>query len=832
MFDKVSIRKAGKKTAVDPLEIFNGLTLRGTVENIWAPQNEALVEWSKQRENDDIIVEMNTGGGKTLVGLLIAQSIINEHREKVLYLCPTIQLVEQAAKRASECGLLVSTYVNSSWTNREHFDRCDGPCITTYAALFNGFSIFNREEIRGYVFDDGHVVEGILRDCFTLKFKHGSDAFDEIITLFQPFFEDSYQSEIVNDVRSGKYEAMLYLPQFELRREKEKLLEILRRNNVADDDNKFAWNHIKDDLVRCCLIIDGSGIEITPPCLPTHRLNVFAAESKRVYLTATLPIKTDFIRTFGIEAPTSITPSGKSGDAQRLFVFPEGEEDEKQREEAENLIEDKKGCIIVPSYKAAEEWNHIGEIFDKNCDEEFLESFRGRDDNSKLILVARYDGVDLPGDSCRILILCRTPSSSHHFDKFLENKLQVSVLRSSKTAIRIIQAIGRIFRSNTDHGVVVVTGNELRRWLSTPKNIVHFPSLLQKQIKLGEELKRNVALGNIAYDDLVEGVLSGNPEWDNFYSENITQMETEPDQFLPSWISEILLREKRAFQKLWESDYQAALRLFSKLCEETQRQDIRLASWYRHWLGFVYEELDDHISAFREYRKAANTRAALGLPKNLQDLKASIGKQDIRTQQSTNIFRIFESSYPRILRDFDDLRADIIYGDKTNPCEEALKQLGELLGLEASRPDKEHKTGPDVLWIDHESKSLLILEAKTDKSDPAKYRKKDVAQFDDHVRYVNAKFPGYEKFLVILGRNLDVTASCNPHPDLRIVNIEQFQRLCDIAKEIYKDTQTLGKSKSDCLVYDWLEFRGANWPRCITNMQSTLAIDLKEKPRD
>ena len=131
MFEKVHIRGKAKSRETNPIGIFNGLTLRGSIENIWAPQSEALVEWYKQRDNDDIVVEMNTGGGKTLVGLLIAQSIINENSEKVLYLCPTIQLVEQAAKRANECGLQVSTYTKSNWTNREHFDRCGVAPVST-----------------------------------------------------------------------------------------------------------------------------------------------------------------------------------------------------------------------------------------------------------------------------------------------------------------------------------------------------------------------------------------------------------------------------------------------------------------------------------------------------------------------------------------------------------------------------------------------------------------------------------------------------------------------------------------------------------------------------
>src|SRR5436189_103168 len=106
-------KKRSKET--NPLKIFESLTLRGTVENIWEPQSEALKGWDAARDKSDVVVEMNTGGGKTLIGLLIAQSIVNETAGKVVFVCPTIQLIEQAKMRAEECGLEVASYYDGNW---------------------------------------------------------------------------------------------------------------------------------------------------------------------------------------------------------------------------------------------------------------------------------------------------------------------------------------------------------------------------------------------------------------------------------------------------------------------------------------------------------------------------------------------------------------------------------------------------------------------------------------------------------------------------------------------------------------------------------------------
>src|SRR5437667_12166710 len=102
---KLPIKPIKRSAVTNPREIFRSLTLRGTIQNIWEPQAEALAVWDKNRTASDTVIQMNTGGGKTLVGLLVAQSLVNETKGKVLYVCPTNQLVEQVESKAEECNL-------------------------------------------------------------------------------------------------------------------------------------------------------------------------------------------------------------------------------------------------------------------------------------------------------------------------------------------------------------------------------------------------------------------------------------------------------------------------------------------------------------------------------------------------------------------------------------------------------------------------------------------------------------------------------------------------------------------------------------------------------
>src|SRR6266571_8789285 len=86
----------------DPLRIFQRLPKPPHINDLWESQSEALKMWTPRRTENDLVIKLNTGGGKTLVGLLIGQALLHELELPILYLCPNNQLVRQAAEKADE----------------------------------------------------------------------------------------------------------------------------------------------------------------------------------------------------------------------------------------------------------------------------------------------------------------------------------------------------------------------------------------------------------------------------------------------------------------------------------------------------------------------------------------------------------------------------------------------------------------------------------------------------------------------------------------------------------------------------------------------------------
>lgn len=817
---------AGQKP-VDPLQIFQKLTLRGSIENIWEPQAEALREWNRQRNDPDVAIEMNTGGGKTLVGLLIARSLVNESKGRVLYVCPNNQLLEQTYDRAKEIGLSPATRYKKLWHEQADFDAGNTFCVTNYATVFTGKSVFRNDDIEALVFDDAHVAETTIRNQFTLKIPSEHKAFPQMLQLCRAHFAKSSKKSDFLDVVEKRSPSVIFVPMFVVWKHADEFRRILLDSGIEDKpETLFSWEHLKGHLNHCCIIVNGNGLEVTPVVPPISQLNFFQNSTRRVYLTATLPSRAAFARSFGVSHPTVIRPSGKSGDAQRLIAFILGLDDKAQREAAMSLVEKRKSCVISPSDRRARNWIPPAVIYDTNRGQEQINRFADSRDAEMLALAARYDGIDLPGDACRLLLLDGLPTGECLIDRFIDENIQIETIRNSHTATRVVQAIGRIFRSNTDHGVVLLVGSQLQSWVRIPKNRACLPELLQKQLLLGVELSKRVEQGETTWKELIDAVLTGDENWDETYEEYIDKFRASVETLSSDWHVELALEERKAFDLLWIGQFQQAADSYASLDERARNHDKRLAAWYRHWRGLALLCADDRQGALQEFVAAANVRAELGRP---SEGGGTAFKSPAVSRIGLQARTLAEKYRKRKARLFDAARqvtTDLVYGSKTQRAEEALRMLGELIGLDAERPDKSRKTGPDVTWQGDGGPSAWGFELKTNKDSDGIYSKEDVSQCHDHKKWMSTNH-GNDCELTIVGRMLAVSEIANPSSTLRVTEVDAFHDLLGRAKATLDAVESGDKNDLEQSFQSWLNYYGLNWPGCVEALDSKLAIDLR-----
>lgn len=827
---KLTLSLPSPKRHVDPLEIFKGLTLRGGIENIWEPQAEALKTWHKDlRKAPDVVVQMNTGGGKTLVGLLMAQSLVNETRGRVLYVCANNLLIEQTKRRSEEIGISPALRYGGNWINEQPFDRAEVFCLTNYHGLFNGRSVFRDDGADAIVFDDAHVAESAIRDCFTLRIPSDHEAFDDVANVFRRHFANTSRATHFDNVSKKGFTPVLFVPTFIVWQTAPEIRRILLKHNIPDVKfATFAWVHLESNLAECAVLMTGAELVFTATSLPLHVLPYFNDDTRRVYLTATLPTPASFARAFGVAKPRVVRPSGKSGDAQRLFVFVPGDDDDEQRENVKRLVKKLKTCVISPSTKKAKDWVPPAKLYDSDQGEAPIDEFRNSKKPEMLALVARYDGIDLPGKSCRVLVLDRLPRGESLLDRFIDEAVKVETIRLSLTATRIVQAIGRIFRSNTDHGVVMLVGEELQSWLRKPKRLAYLPALLQKQLMLGHEFSKLIDQGETTWEELVDGILTGDANWEDTYTSNIDQFAPEQMEDGSEWHLQLILQEREAYEDLWFGHPDKAANRYLQMAEEASGHDERLGAWYRHLCGLAYLANNDRSTAYVQYLRASNVRSELGRPNEEMDKAFKPKAAEHITDQAKRLATYYRTKRSGMMSALDFVDSHLRYGDETNKAEEATKLLGELLGLETQRPEKKGtNTGPDVVWRGNSGLKAWGFELKTNKKGTSEYTKKeDIGQAHDHEQWMNDKF-GDSFGLAIVGRMLRVSKESNPSPSLRVIEVETMRALATRVRQAFDAVDGGEKGDLPVAFQTWLNFLGLSWPECVEALENRSATDLR-----
>src|SRR4051812_16915683 len=105
-FRKLNDGAAAKQT--DPRRIFTTLKRDVRFKRPLDEQADVLDAWFARRTARDLTIKMNTGGGKTVVGLLCLQSSLNENVKPAVYITPDNFLVAQVLAEAKALGIPVT----------------------------------------------------------------------------------------------------------------------------------------------------------------------------------------------------------------------------------------------------------------------------------------------------------------------------------------------------------------------------------------------------------------------------------------------------------------------------------------------------------------------------------------------------------------------------------------------------------------------------------------------------------------------------------------------------------------------------------------------------
>jgi replicative superfamily II helicase len=144
-----------------------------------------LEQWFERRAEQDLVIKMNTGSGKTAVGLLALQSAVNEKIVPVVYIAPDRFLADQVLKEAHLLGIEVTS-------DEDDIGFLSGRkiLVITVHKLLNGRSRFGvgaegrKIEIGTLLVDDAHACLEITREQFKICLPSAHPAYDAIVGIF------------------------------------------------------------------------------------------------------------------------------------------------------------------------------------------------------------------------------------------------------------------------------------------------------------------------------------------------------------------------------------------------------------------------------------------------------------------------------------------------------------------------------------------------------------------------------------------------------------------------------------------------------------------------
>lgn len=748
-FKKLKSKKT-KPKSIEPTEIFRRLPKPEGINDLYTSQTEILQSWFNRRNEQDIVLKLHTGGGKTLVGLLMAQSTQNETGEPVLYLAPTKQLVQQTLEKAEELGISAVPYVTGKALD-EDFVNGKAIMVGTYKALFNGKSKFglrgdvNPQKVAAVILDDAHAAFSVVRDSFTLKVENKDTRYLKLIDLFRKSFKDIDKLGTLEDIVTGSDYSILEVPYWAWHEQ----LDAVREQLKSDSDKYgLVWPLIRDHLHLCHALVSKKGFTITPILPLVDAFPTFYEAPRKIYMSATIADDSEIIRTFDANSDSVKRPlqsRSLAGISERMILIPELMSFDYEQEHGEKLIEwaaDKKevgAIVLVSSDEAAKGWSNAAVVArGSNEVEGLVTQLQAEEIRGPVVFANRYDGIDLPGDSCRILLMNGLPSGTSDYELFKASTLNGGATITRMLAQRIEQGIGRGARGAGDHCVVLLVGKDISSWVSKNANFKFLTSATRAQLDMGIEVSKEIDnLRDLA--ETVQRSFDRDKDWTEYHAETLAEL-VDKDGFNEFDYTEA--KSERKAINLWKDGYyeQAIAKLDKVVNNEKQAPDEQTSGWLQQLAARIADRWGNTDRSSDLQRQAFNNNRNLIRPKILPPYRPL---PIHRSQANAIVQKIGDYRLRQgYLRHFEEVVTNLHPDASANQFEQALCDLAIMIGFSSERHDVGGE-GPDVLWLLPEQVGFVI-EAKSRKKEKNALTKEQHGQLLVAGEWFKNEYPGYE----------------------------------------------------------------------------------------
>jgi len=740
------------------------------LKHLWSHQADLLREYHKTHlKTQDLALELPTGAGKTLVGLLIAEYRRRTFDERVAYLCPTRQLARQVGARAAEYGVrahvLVGPQADYPTKQFREYKESSSIAITTYSGLFNTNPRIDDPQV--IILDDAHAGENYISDLWSVEISRDtfSGVFTGIIDLIEDALPPAFAYQLrSDDVPPWEQRDVELVPGPLLRKKGSSLHDLLEASLSEGEPPWYSWQLLKDHLHACNLFVSRTSILLRPIIPPTKTHSPFSQARQRVYMSATLGSGGELERITGVERIARLPiPAGwdKQGSGRRLMLMPELslDSDLAFSTTVESIQQAERALVLVPNNllrsSIRTKLDSMGiEVLNAADVEESLDVFTGKD-NCALVLANRYDGLDLPDDACRLLVIYGLPCGTNLQETFLLSRLAATSLLRDRILTRLSQGLGRCTRSDNDYAAVLFLGSDLTDFLLKAENRGCLHPELQAEFEFGVENSKEITEEDL--QNLLDALLSQTEDWDDAEKAivGLRPRKKRVKDVVAERLRTVASDEVTYVYALWNSDFETALekaKSVSDTLEGNETQGYRGLWYYLHGdsaLMLQGASGDANLTNVVKdsFRRASKCVSSVSWLAELARIKvegqpvASTDEVDLLTPRAVEGIKSQLSTLGFTGQKFEKVMAEFlanIEDDDADTFHRGLRTLGHLLGFEAEVPKADG--APDCIW----SLGAIIHvahEAKTKQKPESPIAKKDVQQAAGHGNWVKANRP-------------------------------------------------------------------------------------------
>jgi len=797
-------RLAGKKVEkpTDPVRLYETLDRAHDKGPLRPAQLAVLKSWFSDHEGTrDTIVKLHTGQGKTLIGLLMLQSRLNAGKGPAVYLCPDNFLIAQTCEQARQFGISTCT---AEPELPDEFINGAKILVVSVQKFFNGLTKFGLHRqsvgIETFLMDDAHACTDRIREQCRIRIPSDEPMYNQLKTLFSDELERQGLGTYA-DICNGKRDALLPIPYWAWAAREGEVAEVL--SGHADRDSvRFAWPLLKDMLGHCLGVISGVAIEIEPYVPPLSAFGSYWKAKHRIFMSATVTDDAFLVKGLQLDPQTIVKPlsySKETWSGEKMVLLPSLIHEELSRDrmvKAFGTPSDKRraGVVaLVPGFSRAKDWEAYGAVVaKKDRISEVIDQLKKGEFASTVVLANRYDGIDLPDESCRVLVFDSKPYSESLADLYQEFCRPNSEATLMRTVRTVEQGMGRSVRGEKDYCVVVVIGTDIVRLIREKQSRRFLSSQMATQIELGLEIaslaRQDIENGETAinaFNSLMRQCLGRDAGWKAFYVEQM-------DKVRPKGANEQVLKlyaaELEAEESFMQGDYATASEKLQQLLDSGAASGDD-KGWYLQEMARYHYRANRTESGRLQAAAHRSNRFLLKPSSGVTVAKLTIQSQG-RMERISKWVSGF-GSYSDLDVSITDILGRLVFGIKADKFERALDELSVALGFAGERPDKEWKEGPDNLWALDDTQYLL-WECKNEvEITRADINKREAEQMNRSSAWFEKHYPGMKVKRVIVHPSNTVQSAAAFTHDVEAMRESELKKLVKSAMDFFKSFESL-----------------------------------------